>query len=74
MTNKINRREFINAGVGMALGAFAATNLPGCANMQAPMAGKGAETIFRGGTIITMHDKAMSAEAVAEAGGRRERT
>ena len=33
-----------------------------------------ADHIWSGGPIITMHDKAMRAEAVAEAGGRRERT
>jgi predicted amidohydrolase YtcJ len=70
MSDQFDRRQFIKAGVGTALGAVVATNLPGCGREENAMTSNGAETIFRGGTIITMDDKRRQVQAVAIAGGR----
>jgi len=70
MTKQNDRRRFIKTAVGAALGAVAATHLPALAGDEKPAVAKGAEKIFRGGTIITMDDKNRHVEAVAIAGGR----
>ncbi|MGA8054302.1 MAG: amidohydrolase [Burkholderiales bacterium] len=70
MTDKIDRRQFIKTGVGATLGVVVAGSLPARAELEIPMTNKGAETIFRGGTIITMDDKRRQVAAVAVAGGR----
>lgn len=68
MTKQNDRRRFIKTAVGTALGAVAARHLPALAGNE--QVAKGAEKIFRGGTIITMDDKKRQVEAVAIAGGR----
>ena len=70
MTDKIDRRHFIKTGVGATLGAVVTANLPACAQPEKAMTGKSAETIFRGGTIVTMDDERRQVQAVAVAGGR----
>jgi hypothetical protein len=70
MSDKIDRRQFIKSGVGTALGAVVAANLATYAQLEKPMATNQAETIFRGGTIITMDDKRRQVQAVSLAGGR----
>jgi hypothetical protein len=51
--------------------AVGATTLAVCMAFAAPAsAQQTADSIWSGGTILTMNDKAMSAEAVAVAGGR----
>ncbi|MFB1487904.1 MULTISPECIES: amidohydrolase [unclassified Thiocapsa] len=70
MTDKIDRREFVKTAVGAAAGALVAAHLPaGAAEPQAE-APQGAETIFRGGTIVTMDDARREVQAVAIAGGK----
>jgi len=70
MTDKIDRRGFIKTAVGTTLGVVAATNLPALAGEQTSMSTKGADKIFRGGTIVTMDDGRREVEAVAIADGR----
>lgn len=70
MPAKINRRRFIKTSVGAAVGAVAAAHLPADAAEKKSRNLKGAERIFRGGTIITMVDPGRQVEAVAIAGGR----
>jgi len=70
MTQQIDRRQFIKTSVGTALGAVVAANLPGCAGVEKTVTSKGAETIFRGGTIITMNDNRRQVDAIAIADGR----
>jgi predicted amidohydrolase YtcJ len=62
-----------------SVGSLAALTLATTASLAAvlapaglpdPGAGTKAERIWTGGSILTMHDSAMRAEAVAEAGGR----
>ncbi len=50
--------------------ACLAAALAACAALAAPAAAQTADRIWSGGPILTMNDKAMRAEAVAEAGGK----
>jgi predicted amidohydrolase YtcJ len=65
-----DRRDFIKKSAGTALGAAVAANLPACASVGAVAPGKTAETIYKGGTIVTMDDKRRQVAAVAVADGR----
>lgn len=70
MAEKIGRRRFIKTSVGAGVGAVVAAHLPAGAAEKKSKPAKGAEKIFRGGTIITMDDRHRQVEAVAVAGGR----
>jgi predicted amidohydrolase YtcJ len=70
MTDKINRKQFMQTAVDAALGAVVATKLPARAEEPKPAPATGAEKIFHGGTIITMQDARRHVKAVAISGGR----
>src|SRR5690606_2530062 len=64
-----SRRDFLKyLGTAAATSAFACT-APGMAFAQQATAPAG-DVIFRGGTIITMNDKAPRAEAIAVRGNK----
>jgi predicted amidohydrolase YtcJ len=64
----IDRRGFIKAGVAATVGTVGSASPPAAG--PSSIASAGAETIFRGGTIVTMDDKQRSVAAVAVSGGR----
>ncbi len=67
MTDRIDRRSFIKAaGAAVSVGAVGSTTLATYAQTSA--ASVGAETIFRGETIVTMDEKRRSVAAVAVSG------
>jgi predicted amidohydrolase YtcJ len=70
MADNTDRRDFIKKTAGTALGAVVVANLPACASVGATTPGKSAESIYKGGTIVTMDDKRRQVAAVAVADGR----
>lgn len=67
------RRTVLGGMARLTTGLAGATLGPGlfrCAAAQAQVAGGAAEAIYAGGPILTMHDAAPTAEAVAVRGGR----
>lgn len=67
MAQGVDRREFIKVAGGAAVGISA--DLPAGNAFGADSSGK-AETIFKGGTILTMADGRPNVEAVAVSAGR----
>jgi hypothetical protein len=73
MVDEVDRREFIKAAGGVAVGVAGVlpTVSPAGADVSGNAGGgRGAETIFRGGTIVTMVEGGPQIQAVAVSGGR----